>query len=87
LSLKEKSGGWTGNVQETFVEVNESGSTLSKVSDSKEFEITTANRAHYESQGVAWPFELPLMPGATKVTIIVRDVATGHVGSLSVPLI
>jgi VWFA-related protein len=86
LSLKEKAGGWTGNVQETFVEVNESGNTLSKVSDSKAFEVTTANRAHYDSQGVAWPFSLPLMPGATKVTIIVRDTATGHVGSLTVPL-
>jgi hypothetical protein len=86
LSLAEKAGGWTGKVQETFVEVNESGSTLAKISDVKEFEVTTANRARYDSQGVAWPFSIPLVDGATRVTIIVRDTVTGHVGSLTIPL-
>jgi hypothetical protein len=86
LSLKEKPGGWTGKVQETFVEVSESGNTLAKVSDFREFEVTTTNRTHYDSQGVAWPFSIPLMKGATKITIIVRDTVTGHVGSLTVPL-
>ena len=86
LSLKEKVGGWTGKVEETFVEVNESGNTLSKVSDIKQFEVTPANRATYDAQGVAWPLSVPLMSGAVKMTIIVRDSATGHVGSLTVPL-
>ena len=68
------------------MEVNESGNTLSKVSDTKEVEVTLANRANFDSQGVAWPLSVPLMPGATKMTIVVRDSATGHVGSLTVPL-
>jgi VWFA-related protein len=86
LSLKEQTGGWTGRVDETFVELDNSGNTLAKVSDVKDFEISSADRAHYDGQGVAWPFSMPLMTGAAKVAIIVRDSASGHVGSLSVPL-
>jgi hypothetical protein len=86
LSLKEHGSGWTGKVEERFVELNESGETLSKISDTKEFEVTGASRAHYDSAGVAWPQSLPLMPGATRIMIIVRDSNTGHVGSLTVPL-
>ena len=72
LSLNQTTGGWTGKVEETFVEVNETGATLSKVSDTKEFAVSLANRA--------------TMPGATKITVVVRDSKTGHVGSLTVPL-
>ena len=86
LSLKERGSGWTGKVEETVVEQNESGNTLSKISDVKEFEVTRANRTNYDTQGIAWPLSVPLMPGATKITIVVRYYACGHVGSLTVPL-
>ena len=86
LSLKEQAGGWTGRVDETFVELDESGNTLTKISDVKDFEVPSAGRAHYDSQGVTWPFSMPLIPAAAKLAIIVRDSATGHVGSLNIPL-
>jgi len=73
-------------VEETFVEVNETGATLSKVSDTKEFDVSLANRATFDARGVTWPVSMPLMPGATKITVVVRDSKTGHVGSLTVPL-
>ncbi len=83
LSLSEKGA---GKVEETFLERNASGDTLSKVSDTKEFEITSANRADFEGKGIGWTFSMPLAPGATKIAILVRDSKTGRVGSLSVPL-
>jgi VWFA-related protein len=86
LSLHEKTGGWTGQIEETFVELNASGATLSKVSDTREFQITRESRASYDSQGVAWPQSLPLIPGAVKIAIVVRDTKSGRVGSLAVPL-
>ncbi len=55
LSLKPQTSGWIGKVEETFVEVDETGATLSKVSDTKEFEVTEANRATFDSSGVTWP--------------------------------
>jgi len=86
LSLKEQGTGWTGKVEETFVEQDVTGNTLTKVSDTKEFGVTAANRARYDSEGVAWPISMPLAQGATRVRIVVRDSKTGHVGSLTIPL-
>lgn len=79
--------GWIGGIEEMFLEVNENGETLAKVSDTKEFAVPAAGRAHFDSAGVAWPFSLPLIPGAKKITIVLRDRASGHVGSLTVPLL
>jgi VWFA-related protein len=86
LSLKPQAAGWNGKVEETFVELDESGNTLAKLSDIKVFEVSTTGRAHYDSHGVTWPFSMPLMPAAQKLSIIIRDSASGHVGSLTVPL-
>jgi hypothetical protein len=87
LSLKEQGTGWTGRVEETFLVLDASGATLSKASDTKEFHVTRESRTSFDTQGVAWPQSLPLIPGAVKITIVVRDSKTGHVGSLTVPLI
>ena len=52
LSLSERAGGWTGDVEEIFVQTNASGNTLAKVSDNnKGFEMTAAQRAGFDSQG------------------------------------
>jgi len=86
LSLREVPGGWTGKVEEVFVERNDSGDTLAKVSDTKEFEVTHADRARYDANGVSWTQTFPLTQGAVTIAVVVRDSATGRVGSLTIPL-
>jgi hypothetical protein len=86
LLLKQQGDSWTGKVDEMFVELDESGATLAKVSDVKEFEFAATERARYETQGLAWQMAIPLVEGAKKLTIVVRDTASGNIGSLSVPL-
>jgi VWFA-related protein len=86
LSLKARGEAWTGRVDELFVELNEQGRTLAKVSDTKQFEFASASRGSYENEGITWPFSIPLMDGAAKMAIVVRDGKTGHIGSLTVPL-
>ncbi len=84
LSLTEKERGWTGRVNETFVELNEAGRTLARVSDTKEFEFPAVSRARFEGTGVTWPQSIPLAQGTTKLAIIVRDATTGRIGSLTI---
>ena len=86
LSLSERSDGWAGSIEETFIETNDSGATLAKVSDKKDFDIPAATRARFDADGVAWPFSVPLVEGAAKITIVVRDIKSGRTGSLTVPL-
>jgi hypothetical protein len=86
LSLSERPDGWAGSIEETFIETNDSGAALAKVSDKKEFDVLSATRARFDADGVAWPFSVPLVEGAGKITIMVRDTKSGRVGSLTVPL-
>ncbi len=90
LSLRAKSSDSgdveTGRIDEMFLELNEAGGTLAKVSDTKDFEFNEAARRQYEQSGVSWPISIPLVDGAAKLAIVVRDSATGKVGSLSVPI-
>jgi hypothetical protein len=86
LSLQEQDAKWTGKVDELFVELNDAGRTLAKISDTKAFEFTALDRAHYNTVGVTWPMSIPLMPGTAKLAIIIRDKTTGHIGSLTVPM-
>lgn len=86
LSLSEQPGGWKCSLEEAFIERDEAGATLAKISDTKAFEVTSATRARFDSEGVGWPMSLPLAEGAKKIAIVVRDTKTGHTGSLNVPL-
>ncbi len=88
LALAQKGSangsGWIGRIDEMFVEMNENGETLAKISDTKEFEVTAAGRARFDSEGAGWPLSLPLIPGAKKITIVLRARSRKdgtHVGS------
>ncbi len=86
LSLSQRPDGWAGSIEETFIETNDSGATLAKISDKKDFDVPAAMRARFDADGVAWPIPVPLVEGAAKLLIVVRDTKSGRVGSLTVPL-
>jgi VWFA-related protein len=86
LLLTAQRSGWKAKVNETFIQVNESGDTLARISDDKDIEITEKNRPDYLAHGVVWPFSMRFIPGAVKLLIVVWDVNSGRVGSLAMPL-
>jgi hypothetical protein len=91
MSLTEQDSGETnsretGSVDELFIELNDRGRWLAKISDTKNFEFATANRERYDSEGVTWPIGITLAPGTVKLVIILRDTKAARVGSLTVPL-
>jgi VWFA-related protein len=86
LSLKETATGWRGKMEQVFLELNATGRELARVSVTKQFELTAATKAKYDSQGITMAQDLQFVPGAVKLSIIVRDTASGRVGSLIVPL-
>ncbi|MDE3197160.1 MAG: hypothetical protein KGN84_12495, partial [Acidobacteriota bacterium] len=86
LTLKAQKAGESGEVQELFVQMNDSGATLARISDQKEFDISAKGEAPVLSGGVPWSVSLPLMPAATRLAIVIRDSASGRVGSLTIPL-
>jgi len=86
LSLDKNGAGWTGKVEEMFVELNSAGREVGRISASKAFDVTPTTRDSYEVNGVALLQSFQLAPDAVKLAIIVRDSASGRTGTLSVAL-
>lgn len=69
-----------------FVEFNAAGREVGRISAVGPFRITPENRETYEARGVVMVQSFPLASDAVNLSIIVRDTASGRVGSLAVPL-
>ena len=86
LTVQPGKAGLTGNIEELFVEFNATGHEVGRISAAPPFEIKTENLEAYQSRGVTMVQSIPLADDAVKLSIIVRDTASGRVGSLAVPL-
>ena len=86
LSLRPKKEGWSGKVEEMFLETNAAGQVVAKIGDSQEFQISPGLRERFDVEGVPIVHDIRLMEEATRLLIISRDSESGRTGSLSVPL-
>jgi VWFA-related protein len=86
LSLEPGKISQAGKVEELFVEFNAAGLEVGRVSAITPFEIKPENRETYERRGIVMAQSIRLAADAVKLSIIVRDTASGRVGSLAVPL-
>jgi len=86
LSLKEGSAGRSGKVEEMFVEFNEKGREVGRITAASPFVIKPENQTAFQQDGVTMVQSFGVAADAVKLTIIVRDTASGRVGSLTVPL-
>jgi len=86
LALTERDGVWNGKVEELFIERNDAGGQVARVSQTSRIQISHAAKANYQRSGLALTQTLKLAPNATKLVIAVRDSASGRTGSLTIPL-
>jgi len=86
LTVHPGKTGQAGRVEQMFVELNAAGREVGRISAATPFEIKPENRETYESRGIIMVQSIPLAADAVKLSIIVRDTASGRVGSLAVPL-
>jgi VWFA-related protein len=86
LSLQPGKAGQAGKVEELFVEFNAAGHEVGRISAVGPFRITPENRETFKTRGVIMVQSIPLATDAVKLSIVVRDTASGRVGSLAVPL-
>jgi hypothetical protein len=87
LSLLKGPRGWTGQVDELFIEFNEAGREVGRVTGTGHFDVPPDARDAFNTDGATLTQSLPLPADAAKLSIIVRDTSGGRVGSLTVPLV
>ena len=86
LTLRKAAGKWSGKVKEMFVVKNAGSHIILKISDTKSFVFPDAKRATYDREGAPLPFSIPLPEEGERLTVIIRDVANGRTGSLTIPI-
>ncbi len=86
LSIAKSAAGWTGKIEELFVELNGAGRQVGRIAGKTQFEVPIARKAKYDVQGMAFSQTMRLAEGATKLLIVVRDTASGRTGSLTASL-
>ncbi len=87
LKLNQTGDISVGKFDEMFLELDEAGHQLGKISDTQELQIPESQLAAITSRGVVLTKTIPLAEGTSRLSIIVRDTATGQVGRLTVPLV
>ena len=80
LTLRSQGGGSAVKIERMFAEMDARGAILVEGQHSKLL-VVPAN-----SHDIYWEQALPLIPGGGKVRVIVRDGATGKVGTLTLPV-
>jgi hypothetical protein len=86
LSIKKTNAGYTGKIEEMFLQMDADGRVLGKYSNTKLFTVDAAYKSRFDARGVTLLQTVPFVEGAVKLLIVVRDTASGRVGSLTVPL-
>jgi VWFA-related protein len=86
LTLQRSGEGWTGKIDNLFVERSQNGSVLAKIASSVQFQVTEKTRGRYEAGAMVVPASIRLMNGTVTLRIIIREATTGRTGSLTVPL-
>jgi VWFA-related protein len=86
ITLTADGESWKGRVEHLFVETDERGHVLAKVSGTAEFPVTAETHSEFERAGAVYFRDIVYTANAAALRIVIRDSASGRVGSLSLPL-
>jgi hypothetical protein len=79
-------GRWRGNLDVLFAELGKDSRVLGGIRDHVELAFYPDNYAEVASEGWFYPKHVFVSPKAEKLRVVVRDLATGAIGSASVPI-
>jgi VWFA-related protein len=86
VGFRKEGDRWKAELDIVYVQKDEHGRVQGEgVSDTLSLALTDASYAKVVKDGLIRERRLPRQPGATNLRIVVRDVASGSIGSLTVP--
>jgi VWFA-related protein len=86
LSIKRTRTGYTCKIEVMILELDADGHGLGRFSDTRQFPIDEAGKQRLAARGLTFSKAVPKLARAAKLLIVVRDSASGRVGSLAVPM-
>jgi hypothetical protein len=86
MHFENRDGRWRAQIDVAFVQLAKDGRVLEGIKDHLELALYPDTYNEAATQGWFYPKNLYVNPGAEKLRVVVRDRATGAVGSVSVPV-
>lgn len=86
IHFENKDGRWTAQLDVVFAQLSKDGRILESVKDHLDLALLPETYSDAAAQGWFYPRTVDVNPKAEKLRVVVRDLATGAVGSVSVPI-
>jgi VWFA-related protein len=86
LSIEQTQAGYTGRVETMYVELDANGKTIGRFTCTAQFTFEAPLKTKFDRSGVMLSRPIPLVDGTVKLQIVVRDKASGRVGTIEIPL-
>jgi hypothetical protein len=86
IHFENTGGRWRANLDVAFVQLAKDGRVLEGTKDHLELALLPETFGDAAAQGWFYPKTLDVDPRAEKLRVVVRDLKTGAVGSVSIPI-
>lgn len=86
IHFENKDGRWRAQLDVVFAQLAKDGRILESVKDHLDLALLPETYDNAATQGWLYPRTVDVNPKAQKLRVVVRDRATGAIGSVSVPV-
>lgn len=86
LHMEQKKGLWTSALQTVFLQLDSHGEIIHAIDETLQLTLPPAAYEQAQKEGLRNTRQIPVLPGAAQLCVVLRDPATGNIGSLSISL-
>jgi hypothetical protein len=84
--LERQSNRWAGRLDLLFIQKDERGREYNPASDALELQLLQPNYERVSRDGLTYHKVVVLSPQAKTLRVVVRDAASGSIGSVTIPM-
>jgi len=85
ISLQQQGDRWDGRLDLLFVQKDDRGGQFNGTSDTMELQLQQANYEKVSREGLIYKKTIEMAPQANQLRVVVRDAASGTVGTVTIP--
>jgi len=86
FALQLKDGRWSGAIDTVFLQLDNKNQIINAIDETTHLHLDPATYERLAKEGVTYSKDVPILPGAVELRLVLRDGTTGTVGAVSVPL-
>jgi VWFA-related protein len=86
FALELKDGRWSGAVDTVFLQLDNKNQIINAIDETTHLHLDTPTYERLAKEGVTYSKDVPILPGAVELRLVLRDGTTGTVGAVSIPL-